>query len=192
VHPARNPGPRKVIAKNEESVKLFAQAAPWQRVWLLLCSQLALRNAEARSISQANYDAHDGTITFRKKGGDDHVLPVTPEIMAVFEAAPAAPEGCEEWTYVDRWRGKKMSKAAIEHQWRKLKKACGVRETLRVHDLRRTTAVAFYELTKDLRAVSHLLGHTSMSATASYLANRDPQTLRPLLAQLKMPTQVKQ
>jgi len=107
----------------------------------------------------------------------------------MFEAAPA---GEEDWTYIERWRGKKMSKTAVEHAWRKLKKAAHVREDLRVHDLRRTTAVSLYQLTKDLRAVSQLLGHASMSATCGYLAHQDPQTLRPLLAQLRPQTEMKQ
>ncbi len=189
VKAGKNPGPRKVIAKPEESAKLFEHAQPWQRLWLLLCSQLALRNAEARSISPANYDPSAQTIHFKKKGGGVHTLPVTPDIAALFEAAPAGEEG---WTYIERWRGKKLSKAAVEHQWRKLKKLCAVREDLRVHDLRRTTAVSLYDLTRDLRAVSHLLGHASIASTCGYLAHQDPENLRPLLAQMKLATQVKQ
>jgi len=189
VRPGKNPGPRKTIAKPDELQRLFARAQPWQRVWLLLCSQLALRNAEARSISPANYDPAAQTITFKKKGGGVHTLPVTPDIAACFAAAP---DGDPSWTYIERWRGKTLSKAAVEHQWRKLKKLASARDDLRVHDLRRTTAVSLYELTKDLRAVSHLLGHTSMAATCGYLAHQDPQTLRPLLAQMKLATEVKQ
>jgi site-specific recombinase XerC len=192
VTPAKNPGPRKIIAKPDETAKLFARAKPWQRVWLLFCSQLALRNAEGRSIHPKHFNPETQTITFTKKGKGTHELPVTPDILAVINAAPEPPEGQEDWTYVERWRGKRLTKAAVEHHWRKLKKECGVREDLRVHDLRRTTAVALYDLTKDLRAVSHLLGHASLSATCGYLAHQDPQTLRPLLAQMKLATEIKQ
>ncbi len=185
----KNAGPRKVIAKPDELQNLFAKAEPWQRLWLLLCSQLAMRNAEARSIGPSHYDASAQTISFKKKGGGLHVLPVTGDIAALFEAAP---EGEASMTYIERWRGKKLSKAAVEHQWRKLKKAAGARPELRAHDLRRTTAVSLYNLTHDLRAVSHLLGHASMTATCGYLAHQDPQTLRPLLAQMKLATEVKQ
>jgi len=191
VKAGKNPGPRKTIATAEEITRLFAAAEPWQRLWLLLCSQLALRNSEARSIKASNYDPAAQTISFRKKGGGTHVLPVTPDIAALFEAAPEAPEG-QDWTYIERWRGKRLSKAAVEHKWRQLKRRTGVRLELRAHDLRRTTAVSMYQLTHDLRAVSHLLGHASMSATCGYLAHQDPQALRPLLAQLRPPTQLKQ
>lgn len=189
VTPGRNPGPRKIIAKTDETQRLFARAQPWQRVWLLLCSQLALRNAEARGIAPANYDAANQTIQFKKKGGGVHTLPVTPDLAALFASAP---EGEAGWSYIEMWRGKSLSKAAVEHQWRKLKKLAGVRENLRVHDLRRTTAVSLYELTKDIRAVSHLLGHTSIAATCGYLAHQNPQDLRPLLAQMKLATEMKQ
>ena len=156
---------------------------------MLLCSDLALRNAEARSIGPDQYNAAEQTIAFRKKGGGVHTLPITPELAALFAAAPQGEPG---WTYIERWRGKKVSKPAIEHQWRSLKKKCGVRTELRAHDLRRTMAVNLYQFSKDLRAVSHLLGHTTFAATAGYLAHQDPQTLRPLLAQMRLATQVKQ
>lgn len=189
VRPEKNPGPRKVIAKEDEQRRLFHHAEPWQRLWLLLCSELAMRNAEARSIGPDNYNREHQTVSFCKKGGDTHVLPVTPNIAALFDAAPF---GEPDMTYIERWRGKKMTKAAVEHQWRKLKKLAQVRYDLRCHDLRRTTAVSLYNLSRDLRAVSHLLGHQSMAATCGYLAPHDPQDLRPLLAQLKPITEVKQ
>jgi integrase len=130
-------------------------------------------------------DTTNQTITFTKKGGGKHTLPVTDELRAFFQNAP---EGLsDDWTYIDRWAGRHLSKVAVEHQWRKLKRAAGVHFELRAHDLRRTVAVSLYELTKDLRVVSHLLGHASIAATCGYLAHQDPQALRPLLAQLQVP-----
>jgi site-specific recombinase XerD len=192
VPPAKNPGARRVIATSEELHNLFAKAQPWQRLWLLLCSQLALRNAEARGIGPNNYDATQATIQFKKKGGTLHTLPITEEIAAMFHNAPDPPEGEDTWTFTERWAGKKMTKAAVEYQWRTLKKKAKVRIELRAHDLRRTTAVTLYNLTHDIRTVSHLLGHVSIMATCGYLAHQDPQTLRPLLAQMKPLTDVKQ
>ena len=39
------------------------------------------------------------------------------------------------------------------------------------HDLRRTTAVTYYKLTRNLRKVQTLLGHSSLQATIWYLDN---------------------
>jgi integrase len=188
----KRPGPRKIIATPEELGKLFNAAEPWLRLWLMLCSQLALRNAEARHVGPAEYNHAEQTITYRKKGGQHHQLPVTPEIAAMFEAAPEPPPGCNAWSFVERWRGRPLGKGPIESAWVALKKRAGVRAELRAHDIRRTTAVSLYTLTRDIRTVSHLLGHENLVATCQYLAYADPKELRPLLAQMRPITETKQ
>ncbi len=92
-------------------------------------------------------------------------------------------------SYVEMWRGRTTDAGAMRHAWKQLKKKTGVRADLRAHDLRRTTAVSLYKLTHDLRAVSHLLGHSNIASTCGYLAHQDPEDLRPLLAQMRPHTE---
>lgn len=88
IRKVKDPGPRKVIALPEEQQRLFAIAQPWLRFWMLLCSQLALRNAEARSIGPQNYDKPNGVLRFRKKGGGEHILPITRNSRPSSKPAP--------------------------------------------------------------------------------------------------------
>jgi integrase len=185
-----DPGPRTTIATAEEITRLVANAAPWMRCFLLLATSLAMRLREAASIAPANYNDQDHTISFRTKGGKTHKLPSTPELEATFAAAP--PTDDPLCPYVEIYRGKRVTINTVHHEWRKLKKAAAVNPDLIIHDLRRTTAVNLYELCRDLRTVEHLLGHASIATTARYLEHRDPEKIRPLLAQLRMPTMVKQ
>ncbi len=195
VNYGKPPGPRKTIATPEESARLFAMAQPWLRVWLVLCTQLGLRNAEARRLRPENYNREKGLITFRKKGGEDHILPITPDIAALLDTAPQGPE---DWTYVERWKGSALGKTdavstnVIYYHWNKLKRDAGVRRTLIPHDLRRTIAVNLYQLCHDLRAVQQFLGHKSLASTTAYLAPLTEDQIRQYHKLLNFHSQVKQ
>ena len=51
----------------------------------------------------------------------------------------------------------------------RLRRSLGITRHLTPHDLRRTTAVAMYRHTRNLRQVQALLGHRSLQATIWYL-----------------------
>ena len=85
-----------------------------------------------------------------------------------------------------------MSVHTAHRQWAKLKKTARVNPELIIHDLRRSAAVALYEISKDLRMVEQLLGHENLSTTGRYLEHRDPGKLRPLLAQMWRPKGAKE
>jgi integrase len=50
-----------------------------------------------------------------------------------------------------------------------LKRQLGITRKLTPHDLRRTTARNVYAITRDLRTVMALLGHSDLNSTAWYL-----------------------
>ena len=77
--------------------------------------------------------------------------------------------------------------AGVQQAWFALKKRLGINLQLTLNDLRRTTADAAYEATKDLRIVQHLMGHRSLSSTLRYLERKDPARLSPLLHELFHP-----
>jgi integrase len=76
----------------------------------------------------------------------------------------------------------------LNKSWNRLKKTTGADRALNFHDLRRTTAVALYEVSKDLRVVEQMLGHQSLGSTVRYLEHRDPAKLRPYLDSIHKPT----
>ncbi len=75
----------------------------------------------------------------------------------------------------------------IGRAWQKAKKKAHANPSLWMHDLRRTAAVALYEVSKDLRVVEQMLGHKSLSSTITYLEHRDPGKLRPYLEAIYKP-----
>ncbi len=187
----RRPKPRQTIATQEELERMVSHAEPWLRLFVLLCCQLALRFNEAVAISPAHYNPDTQTITYRKKGGDKYTLPITPDIAALFAQAPVTTDPTTP--YLQLLRGTNYIRAhylkpdTVRRAFSRLRSKAGVRDNITPHDLRRTVAVTLYELTKDIRVVQQLLGHSQLSSTAGYLAHRDTEKLRPLLEQLRFP-----
>lgn len=187
------PRPRQRIATPDDLARLTAHAVPWQRVWLTLTLSLALRQSEVRVLAPIHYDAERRVLRIpQKKTRDVKDLPVTDELAEVLEAAPHSDDPTV--SYLERYRGRPVTAHSLYQAWHKLKRRAGVQLDLWLHDLRRTTAVTLYDLSKDLRAVQALLGHQQLLSTTTYLAHRDPQKLRPLLEALQrpLPTEVKQ
>lgn len=184
--PLRPSRPRTVIATPEELQRLLETAEPWMRLFLLLCCTLGLRFSEAYNLSEENWDREKHLITFKKKGGDQHTLPVTEEIERLLEIATPGPE-----PFFARLRGPgqtktgTLSKCSVHQSFGRLKQKAQVNPKLTIHDLRRTVAVSMYELTKDIRVVSQLLGHANLYTTGYYLQHRDPEKLRDLTALLR-------
>ncbi len=191
------PRPRETVATADDLRKLYAHAEPWLRCWLTVSIGTALRQREVRRLAPLHYDVENRLITIESKGGRTHTLPVNDEVAAALENAPHDDDPTV--SYIARYRGRSSSGASrrvteqsIGWWWRRLKRDAGVNPNLWPHDLRRTAAELLYTATRDIRVVQQLLGHESLASTTSYLAHKDPAALRPLMAQLRIPTEVKQ
>ena len=68
-------------------------------------------------------------------------------------------------------RGNTVSARQLRAELRALRLSLGITRKLVPHDMRRTTAVSYYKLTRNLRKVQTLLGHSSLQATIWYLDN---------------------
>ena len=179
------PQPRERIATHEESAKILAEASPEMRCFILLVVDCGFRFSEALSAAPEFYDPLHQTITVRTKGGRYHTVPVSPQLQDIFAAA-RDPDTSKPFVEQLSRHGH-FGRGAARTQWEALQRIAGIRENLRIHDLRRTTAVNLYEDTKDLRAVQELLGHKSLSSTFHYLAHRDANKLRPLMRTIWTP-----
>jgi site-specific recombinase XerC len=179
----RLPRYRTVIAKPEEIDKLVKIAAPWLRCWLTITAGHGLRFAEANRLSPAQYNRQESTITFRTKGEGTNTLPVSDDLKYFFQTAPENPD--PNIPLLELHAGRRLSEEYLRKCWHDLKIQAGVNPELRPHDLRRTLAVRTYDLTKDLRAVQHLLGHANLYTTCGYLEHHDPDSIRPVLNQLR-------
>ena len=93
----------------------------------------------------------------------------------------------EPWIPGRSLRRHLKNKPSVDVQFRQLLKKAGIREGMRPHDLRRTTAVAMYRKTGDLRDVQALLGHRGLPSTIWYLDHDLRPVQRQVLEEIKRP-----
>lgn len=171
------PRPRNVTATDDERARILAAAPPHMRLWLLLCSDLAIRSGTAIEIGPAHYDERQRTVTFTTKCDEHLTLPVTEEIAELISRCSQD----DPTSYVRQlWREHNRYKHApgchnpklyssLSLAFLRLRRAVGITRKLTPHDFRRTTAVAMYKLTGDVREVQAILGHKNLQSTIWYL-----------------------
>jgi len=173
------PRPRAVTATREEIVALKTHAPDDLRLFIALCADLAIRSGTAVRISPSEYDATRGTLRFSTKKGARVALPVTAEVAELFALCDI--HNPEPFITQTRKRlhpncAGKMKSAIVRAshlraELKLLRLSLGITRKLVPHDMRRTTAVNYYKLTRNLRKVQTLLGHSSLQATIWYLDN---------------------
>ena len=178
-HTSHYPGlrPRNVTATDEELDRIMANAVPHMRLWLLLCSDLAVRSGTAARLGPEHYDKTRNTLRFRTKYGAHLTLPITDEVRAIIQT-------CDQKSHQSFVRqlqirhhnkmGRPIDPAAnaplqLDKEYRKLLAEAGITRRITPHDLRRTTAVSMLQATRDVRDVQALLGHRSLQSTVWYL-----------------------
>lgn len=187
---AKVPRPRTQIVSSEQIASLLANAEPWLRVFITLCCALGLRHSEALDVKPEGFSPNRHTIRFKAKGGEMQTMPTTEEVEALFANAPP---GDTLTPLVQLYRGRPLTRNTCWWFWRKAKRKAGITAQITPHDLRRTAAVAGYDLTHDLRFVWQLLRHKNLSTTARYLEHVNPTEMRSLMQQLWTPkTELKQ
>lgn len=188
------PRPRNVTVTEDERTRLLEAAAPHLRLWLLLCSDLALRSGTAAYIAPQHYDEGAGELTFTTKYSERLTLPVTEEIAELF--AQCDPRDPTPFTMqLHRAQGRRGPKPthsryyanSLRREFQTLLDTTGIKRDLRPHDLRRSTAVAMLEATRDIRAVQALLGHTNLASTFWYLDHHATPVKRATLELIKRP-----
>lgn len=164
----------------------------------MLCRSLGLRHREAATLTPRAFNESTNTISFKRKAGGTSNLPVPRELAALIHFAGT--RGLDV-PIIETLGCRSNTKWGLAYQWRATKKRAGADPRLVIHDLRRTTASALYDKTKDLRLVQQLLGHRDMKSTLHYIAPfGDPEALRialpdtmPIdLSELELATTMKQ
>lgn len=175
------------MAKGDDFPRLFAIAPPWLQLHLLTIAHCGYRFMEAARLAPEHYDAEAGTIRVPTKGHRHHTSPVSPQLKQMLDTVTPKLTPGDDKTPFRIILGGPANPRSIYPHFTRLKKRAGVRADLWFHDLRRTTAVAVYELTKDVRGVQQVLGHSNLGSTFRYLAPYDADRLRPILDALWTP-----
>jgi len=195
----KHPGlrPRNTVASEAEKKALLTGAPPYLRLWLLLCSDLAIRSGTAARLAPQHYDAARQLLTFTTKYGARQTMPVTAEIAALIGRCNMADP--EPFTLqLHRAEHHKFAtpadmternnQNALQYNFRVLRRRLGITRSLTPHDFRRTTAVQLYRHTHDARDVQALLGHRSLASTIWYLDHDLRPVSRSVLELIKRPS----
>jgi site-specific recombinase XerD len=169
-------------------------AAPLSiRLWLLLCSDLAIRSGTAHKLNGRNYDPFQGVLRFKTKAQAHQTLPVTAEIRAIINpldhttATPYVWQLRAQERHIGGHNAKTFYRHSLDKELHRLRAALGISKRIIPHDLRRTTAVAVMEETKDIRVVKALLGHSDLKTTLWYLDHDMTPVDIQLLETIKQP-----
>ena len=190
--------PRNVVARRDEIDAVFALADPPVKLFILLCSDLAIRSGTAMRIAPPMFDAESCILRFRSKKNSTVTVPVTAEIAELFAQCnlgrdtPFITQLCEGRRR-GRPRGEVMLAVSFRARFRALCKQAGIERRITPHDMRRRAAVEMYKYTHNIRKVQRLLGHASLGSTVWYLDNEleplDTETLeavkRPFIVRRK-------
>jgi integrase len=188
------PRPRNVTVRDDERAALLNAAPDHLRLWLLLCSDLAIRSGTAIRLGPNHYDQQRRTLTFTTKCDEALQLSTTDAIDAMIEKCDlnnSQPFVHQLWTrhYAKRRRGHPPTTYnvhALRQYLNQLRKRLGMRRVT-LHDHRRTAAVAIYELTGDLRDAQTLLGHKNLQSTFWYIDHALRPISRETLETIKRP-----
>jgi integrase len=187
--------PRNVTATRAEIDALLGAAPPHLRLWLLFCSDLAIRSGTASRLAPRHFDPERRELRFTTKHNARQTLPVTEEIRALIlqcDLAQDVPFVRQLWHLKGNRLGKPIKAGcdgidALRYHFAKLRAQVGITRRITPHDLRRTAAVAMLEYTRDVRDVQALLGHRNLPSTLWYLDHDLRPIKRSTLELLKRP-----
>lgn len=133
---------------------------PTQAALVAFTGLLGLRVGEARSVTAANVNEPERTLTVRGKGDRSRTIPISTHAWDALQ--PALRLATAGRPIVD------LPDRTARNALTSLGKEAGLARRISSHDMRATLATAAYNGTRDLRVVQELLGHASSSTTECY------------------------
>jgi integrase len=189
------PRPRNVCVTDAEKAAILNAAPPHIRLWILLCSDLAVRSGTALALNGEHYDPRAQTLTFKTKCDESLTLPVTAEIAAMLTCCDMNTDDSfvrQLWRrhHAEHNKPSRITtggKNCIGRVFTRLLESLHITRKLRPHDFRRTTAVAMLHATGDIREVQAVLGHKNLQSTFWYLDHELRPVQRRTLELIKTP-----
>lgn len=138
-----------------------------------------MRSGTAARICRDHYNPTTGKLTFTTKYDEKLTLPVTSEIAALFELCDLGDSEpfvrqlhSHEKSNPPLKRGdyhRQSYSSHLDMLFKQLRISLDIHRRIVPHDLRRTTAVAVYRHTRNVRKVQAILGHRNLTSTIWYL-----------------------
>lgn len=147
-------GIRAMLDASQQEANLHALVA--------LCGLCGLRVSEARSVRPSDFDTTSQLLTIFGKGKKQRTIPVSS--LAMDAILPAFRVAARDNRLIIQ-----MSDSGARAKISDLAERAGVSVHVASHDLRATFATEAYNASRDIRAVQHLLGHSSVETTTGYI-----------------------
>jgi integrase len=169
--------PRNVTASRDLIDELVEHATDSLKLFLLFCSDLAIRSGTAVRLAPENYDKRCGEIRFTRKYDEKIDLPVTAAIAEMLDTCDLTNSEPfitqlrrrEERCATHRRYSNVVNPHRLRVEMKQLRLKLGITKRIIPHDLRRTAAVNLYRRTHNIRLVQALLGHRNLQSTFWYL-----------------------
>lgn len=175
----REPSERIRELTDEEEARLFSTLPDNLKPLVEFAILSGQRKSEIVTLRWSDVDLQGARATVDAKGGKRHTIPLSPRMVAIIRSQPKV---CPQvFTYVCTRKAPRradrparivgerypFSKQGWNRQWRKALKDAGI-EDYRFHDNRHTAATRNLRASGNLKGVSKLLGHSSVTVTARY------------------------
>lgn len=167
----RNLQPRGVIAQSKDIERLLVEAPLPLRLYIMLSSDIAMRGGTVKKLCENDWDYENECFRFTTKAGRVVALPPSARLKQMIDMIHQYPVADKATPYVARIGNTSDPRYAAQNFAQRLGRLVKALElpTFTTHDLRRSAARRMYDLTKDLRIVQSLLGHSNLSSTFRYL-----------------------
>ncbi|MBF0326025.1 MAG: site-specific integrase [Alphaproteobacteria bacterium] len=171
----------------DEEARLFKHLRPDYHAMVRFALRTGMRLGNIRGLRWRDVDFDTATVSIRMKsrkpGGRHHVVPLTPDLVALLKA-----EIGRHFTYVFTYECEKprrikgadgkplqrlkggrypFSRDGWRRAWADALAGAGI-EDFRFHDTRHTAATRIVRATGNIKVAKELLGHTSIATTSRY------------------------
>lgn len=163
---------------------LVANAPARIRPWLVLAGWAGLRAGEVARLTRSDVQdkAATPTLLINGKGGRQRIVPASPFVLTELDGYGMPTRGAVFRRPSD---GRQLTPQRLSQVANAYIRSTGVDDTF--HSLRHRFATQLYDETGDLRVVQEVLGHSSPSVTALYVAWSDA-TASEGVSRLRVPT----
>lgn len=149
----------------EDDLRMAVDAAdPQMKAWLTLMSMAGLRCAEVAGLDREDVIDHELLLRVVGKGRKERLVPIHPSVLGTLRAA-GLPNSGPLFTRPD---GARYEPWQVSHDVRCYLHGLGIDAT--AHQLRHRFGTYAYRVSRDLRTVAELMGHSSITTTMGYVA----------------------
>lgn len=146
------------------------------RVYFSCLLLTGARRDELRTLQWSHLDLEAGLWhKFKTKNGKRQMLPLSPEVVALFQLLPKI----GPYVFMGEREDRAWSRTAVKYWWRKIRLKSGCPD-VQIRDLRRSCASWMTMNGENLKVVQSVLDHSSLSTTQIY-ARLDLSTIREAL-----------